>query len=278
LALDRTLIQIRERSFLELLDLAIVVVRQRPWALGMTAALGITPWAALYAGLSVRPEVPGFFLLVLVMLAAPWATAPLTVVLGGLMFGDRPTSRRIALTLLRALPALVLYQGLLRAVLVLIPILIPIIPSRYAFLNEVILLERNRTGERARQSVDRRCGALCGDRGSELFGHWLIQIGFGIMFILAFRWAASAVVEALVDQWTWDQSSLDEPGSWLADRFLWFIDPRAWTTQLAIWITVAFFGVARFLSYIDQRIRLEGWEVELRLRAAGAALENANRW
>ena len=32
---------------------------------------------------------------------------------------------------------------------------------------------------------------------------------------------------------------------------------------------VAFFAVARFLAYIDQRIRLEGWEVELRLRAVG---------
>ncbi|MEO6809995.1 MAG: hypothetical protein ABI353_12855 [Isosphaeraceae bacterium] len=278
MALDRTLIQIRERSFLELLDLALVVLRDRPWALGKTAALGIAPWAALYAGLAAWPEFPAFLLLALVMLASPWATAPLTVVLGGLMFGDRPPPKRIASTLLRALPALMLYQGLLRAVFVLIPILIPIILSRYAFLNEVILLERNKVDERARQSVDRRCGALCGDRGSELFGHWLIQVGFGILFVLAFRWAASAVVDALVDKWTWDQSSLDEPGSWMADRFLWFVDLRAWATQLAIWITVAFFGVARFLSYIDQRIRLEGWEVELRLRAAGAALEDANRW
>lgn len=278
MALDRTLIQIRERSFLELLDLALVVARHRPLALGLTAALGVAPWAALYAGLANRPEFPAFFLLALVMLAAPWATAPLTVVLGGLMFGDRPPTRRIVLTLLRALPALVLYQGLLRAVLIVIPILIPIIPSRYAFLNEVILLERSKGGAGARQSVDRRCGALCGDRGGELFGRWLIQVGFGVGFVLAFRWAASTAVEALVDQWTRDQSSLDEPGSWMVDRLLWFIDPRAWTTQLAIWITVAFFGIARFLSYIDQRIRLEGWEVELRLRAAGAALEDANRW
>jgi hypothetical protein len=42
---------------------------------------------------------------------------------------------------------------------------------------------------------------------------------------------------------------------------------------------VAFFAVVRFLTYIDRRIRLEGWEVELRLRALGAAMmEDAERW
>ena len=45
---DRTLIVIRERSFLDLLDLAFLVVRERPiafWAL--TAVAGIAPFAAL---------------------------------------------------------------------------------------------------------------------------------------------------------------------------------------------------------------------------------------
>ena len=56
-------------------------------------------------------------------------------------------------------------------------------------------------------------------------------------------------------------------------------DPSGpWTAQLGIWIVVAFFGVVRFLTYIDQRIRTEGWEVELRLRAAGLALEDTERW
>ena len=38
-------------------------------------------------------------------------------------------------------------------------------------------------------------------------------------------------------------------------------------TQLAFWIVAVYFAVVRFLSYLDGRIRNEGWEVELLLRA-----------
>ncbi len=38
-----------------------------------------------------------------------------------------------------------------------------------------------------------------------------------------------------------------------------------------VWIAIAFFAVVRFLSYIDRRIRLEGWEIELRLKMVGRA-------
>ena len=43
--------------------------------------------------------------------------------------------------------------------------------------------------------------------------------------------------------------------------------------QLGVWIAIAFFAVARFLIYIDQRIRSEGWELRLRLQAVGRDLE-----
>ena len=36
---------------------------------------------------------------------------------------------------------------------------------------------------------------------------------------------------------------------------------------LSMWIVAGFMTVARFLSYLDLRIRHEGWEVELLLRA-----------
>jgi hypothetical protein len=51
-----------------------------------------------------------------------------------------------------------------------------------------------------------------------------------------------------------------------------------WQFQLPIWLVVAFFAIVRFLAYIDQRIRLEGWEIELRLREVGEALEESRRW
>ena len=42
--------------------------------------------------------------------------------------------------------------------------------------------------------------------------------------------------------------------------------------QVAVWIVVSYFMVVRYLSYLDLRIRTEGWEVELTMRAEAARL------
>ena len=85
---DRTLTQIRERSFLDLLDLSLSVVRARPVVLAVTAFVGILPWAVLNYWVLSDPnlELPLLTWIILLAMEAPWATAPLTVVLGDLMF------------------------------------------------------------------------------------------------------------------------------------------------------------------------------------------------
>ncbi len=65
---DRTLIVIRERSFLELLDLALVVVRDRPVVLGVTALAGIAPFATLNIWLLSDIEFPRVLWLVLLLM------------------------------------------------------------------------------------------------------------------------------------------------------------------------------------------------------------------
>src|SRR4051812_4215043 len=102
----RMLVQIRERTFLEVLDLALVVIRHRPAPIGLAAVVGIAPFAALNALLTSDPEFPLSLFTLLVLLEVPWATAPLTAVLGGLMFDQRPTVDSLLRGLLRALPAL----------------------------------------------------------------------------------------------------------------------------------------------------------------------------
>ncbi len=84
---DHTLIVIRERSFLELLDLGMVVVRDRPAALGLAALAGIAPFAALNFWLLSDVNFSRALWPLLLIMEAPWATAPLTIVLGDLMFG-----------------------------------------------------------------------------------------------------------------------------------------------------------------------------------------------
>ena len=41
---------------------------------------------------------------------------------------------------------------------------------------------------------------------------------------------------------------------------------------IAMWTVASYFTVVRFLSYLDLRIRREGWEVELRMRTEAARL------
>jgi hypothetical protein len=43
---------------------------------------------------------------------------------------------------------------------------------------------------------------------------------------------------------------------------------------ISMWIVAGYLTVVRFLSYLDLRIRHEGWEVELRMRAESTRLKN----
>ncbi|CAN5908033.1 hypothetical protein BH23PLA1_BH23PLA1_32900 [soil metagenome] len=261
MSLDRTLVQIRERSFLDVLDLALVVLRRRPLALGLTAFLGIAPWALLNGLLTsgtgdARPAL----MLLLILLEAPLATAPLTIVLGGLMFGARPSARQVVRTLARQAPLLLLYQGVIRGGLLLTVVFAWVVPAKLAFLNEVILLERGRMSK-----VLSRTSDLTTDRGGELFAQWIVQFLFGGMFVLAFWLALDNALDIFHNRLAWEEPTWENLlGPW---------------PILGLWMVVAFFGVVRFLTYIDQRIRLEGWEVELRLRAVGAAMrEESEPW
>jgi hypothetical protein len=41
---------------------------------------------------------------------------------------------------------------------------------------------------------------------------------------------------------------------------------------LSLWLVVGFFSVVRYLCYLDLRIRREGWEIELKMRAEASRL------
>lgn len=256
MAYDRTLIQIRERGFLDLLDLSVVVIRSWPRMIGLASLVGILPFAGFNVWLyAAYPDLPAILWGPLLVLEIPWATAPLTLVLGGLLFGERPRPARLAWRLLAAAPAMVLGQFFVRGLLLATVVFSPLIVARLAFLDEVILLERV-GGFRA----IRRCGNLCKRREGELLGRSLALSLFSLAFIVCFLVGGSWIVAALIDN---DEAWYRSPSSGLLDLRL----------QVALWTAIAFAGVVRFLCYIDQRIRLEGWAVELTLRDAGLALE-----
>lgn len=254
MAYDRTLIRIRERSFLDLMDLALLVVRRRPGALALAAAGGIAPFALFNGWIS--PDLEGDLSVwpVLFFFEAPWATAPLTVVLGGLMFDQSPPARAVLGRIIRASPSLFLVHFLLRGLLGITFILLPLIPGRFWFASEVILLERG-GGLKALG----RCGQLSMGRSGAFFQMALAQCLLGLVFAVCF-WLGTGQVVSIVFKrsLTWEQPALT---TWSGLRF-----------QLGVWISIAFLTVARFLIYLDQRIRTEGWELRLRLQAVGREL------
>ncbi len=254
---DRLLIQVRERSFLDLLDLTFQVLRERPLVVTIAALAGVLPCAALNYWLESDPASSPAFFVFLLMLETPFATAPLTVALGDLMFNMPVTPRRLGWALLSGLPMLVLTQLMLRGVLLVTVLGYLFFPSRLAYLDEVILLERMRGFK-----VLGRAIALCRGLEGEYFPSWAAQVALGATFVVCFTTGSDTIISALFgDELSWSRPRTGGLGGLLF--------------QSAIWIAVAYFGTFRFLSYIDRRIRLEGWELELRLKAAGRALEEA---
>ncbi len=259
---ERTLVRIRERSFLDVLELALLVVRRRPLPLLVSTVAGVLPFAALNYWLARAGHESAVFWgsIFLPWLEAPLATAALTVMLGGLMFGERPRTWRIVRTVTVSAIPMAFYQVAVRGLLMIIPLLYLVVPARLLFVNEVLLLERG-----GWLKAGRRSGTLCSGSGVELILHWLGQVFFGIWFVLAFWFGTGAVNSVLFSSdLTWDR-----PG---------WSDLAGFRFQLGLWIALAFFTVARFLTYIDQRIRLEGWEIDLRLRSVGKAMEEARAW
>jgi hypothetical protein len=249
MAHDRTLVQIRERSYLDLLDLALLVVRHRPRTLALAAAAGIVPFAALNHWVLSDPEFPRALWPALLFLEAPWATAPLTLVLGGLMFDQQPRAGSILRRITLAVPTLILTHLLLRGLLVITVVLTPVVLAQLWFSNEVILLEKAHGWK-----AIRRCWQLSSGRSGGFFLQWIGQLFFGLVFALCFWLGTGAGFSALFkNTLTWDRPFLND---FSGLRF-----------QLGAWIAIAFFGVARLLIYIDQRIRSEGWELRLRLQA-----------
>jgi hypothetical protein len=260
MAFERTLVQIRERTFLEVLDLALVVLRHRPLVLGLATLAGIAPLAVWNAWIGRDRPLPLPFFALLVFLEAPWATAPLTLVLGALMFGQRLRAGPMLWRLLQALPALLIYQLALRFLLAVTVFLGWIIPVRLLFLNEVILLERVRWWKVPGRSVE-----LCARRGGDLVAQWLAQLFFGTVFVACAWFGTGTVISGLTSsEMTWE---------WPA-----WSDVYSLRFQAALWLALAFCAVTRFLTYLDHRIRKEGWEIQLRLEDASRALEEAEGW
>ena len=253
--LDKARIAIRERSFIDILDLALRVLYRfaRPlavaWLAGVAPAM-IVNSAALYPLREVNAglDLPLPYMLLMVLLVVweiPLITAPMTLYLGQATFQERPAARQIAWEFLGSLGQLILYQVLLR-----VPLL------AWPYLNEVILLERNPMIARRRfaNSTSRRCVELHMHEGGDVFVRALFSAGVALVLAAALWVSIGMIRSLLLSDLDWDNPVFT----------FWF--------QLSLWVVAGYFTVVRFLCYLDRRIRREGWEVELLMRAEGERL------
>jgi hypothetical protein len=99
-----------------------------------------------------------------------------------------------------------------------------------------------------------RSNLLHGASRGMLFGRWLVSLSCGTIMAFALFLASWSILSKLA-------------GHWLSDKTAYLV---LW--PMALWSVIGFFSVVRFLAYLDLRIRHEGWEVELLMRAEAARL------
>ena len=292
--LDRTTIVIRERGLLDILDLSLFVLRRYFVPLAVLFALAIVPLMLvnhLLVGWLIGPDATaGMFarylwlMLLLVVIEAPLVSVFATSYLGQAVFLERPSLRSVLGDVCRVSPRLLVTQGLLRGIVpaalltlvidrysnvnVTVEIfLIPLI-ALYAiglrafrpYLNEIVLLERHplRSADRTVPSIARRSSQLHGFSAGLLLARWMGTVPLAVLLFFSLWGALRFLPGALLNDWSYGP---------LGGPLL-----RPIVYPLAMWLVAAYLSIVRFLSYLDLRIRDEGWEVELLLRAEAGNL------
>jgi hypothetical protein len=260
-----------------------------------TFALGAVPLAILNhyligwtADIDYRDELPWYYLTwmsLLIFVEAPLASIFATAYLGEAMFHERPRIREIIGSIARQWPGvlwcIVILRGPAAAIflaatldpfeeppavqfmfMVFLAIGAGAFRAMRPYIAEIVLLEKNPLGwtsggggsDPAKTTIGQRSATLQGASSGDLIGRWIGAGGAAAGLALAIQctfWFASGV---FLNTWSW--------GPVMTELF----------APLSMWLVACYFTVVRFLSYLDLRIRTEGWEVELRLRAEAARL------
>ena len=296
--LDRTCILIRERGLLETLDLALQILRQHAGPLIVTFALGFVPlmlinhvllgWlmdAEFREGWYLEDEfsaVARFLwdMTALVVIEAPLASIFTTAYLGKVVFLDRPSIGEVFRDVTTLLPRVAWTQLLLRGTAV--AWLLCLTLDRYGefdvfteffllgglagyamliralrpYINEIVLLERNPLRATAPEAitVSKRNSQLHAPSSGDLLARWLGSALFAVLLTVSVLGTFVFLYGVFLNEWK-------------LQPFMF-----VWAYPLSMWLVAGYMSVVRFLNYIDLRIRHEGWEVELRMRAEAARL------
>jgi hypothetical protein len=290
--LDRTGLAVRERSFFDLVDLSFMVLRIYFVPLMKATLLTVAPlWILNFllvdhllrdAVIDESTKAPYIWLMLCLIVAeAPLVSLLPTMYLGRIVFMDDPTLWEVMRDGIKLAPRWIWCQIFVRGIIwvwlvvllcrtadqnsmiawqfALVAAMGLVLPIRAVrpFVNEIIVLERNRVRPKtpSEMTIGRRSGILHGPSGGDIFGRAMVSYILAILLFGALFCTFLFVFRVILNITDWQNPFI-----------LRFIYP------LCLWIVAAYFTVLRFLSYLDIRIRHEGWEVELRLRAEAARL------
>lgn len=301
--LDKTSIVIEQRSADEIFDLSLVVLRNYWRRLVPLAILGALPFFLLnllllqpfmdfdrlvmssreYASREGFLAVYLWVLSAVVYLQSPLAMTGVTYYLGQAVFTEEPSSSQVFRHLRKHWLSLTWILGLVRgsllsllclawtylgfvnttqtAVAISVYLLVVyLIRGFRPFASEILLLElrpvrkdRTKPDELLYARRSRWLHASSGDLFSVQMGLTMISFAFVAVFSLG----GLFIIGVLLGTWTW--------GWWM----------NAVIFPIVLWMMSLWGTVIRFLLYMNTRIRSEGWEIELKLRAESQRLVGA---
>ena len=298
--LDRTEIAIRQRTALELFDLSLIVLRRHVRKIMLTSALlGIpllvadvlaTAWMLgedaylLFEHLdnpqSAMQYRQAYHVVLLYFLQFPLISLPTTVFLGSQIFFEpftlKSLFRRLYPISLRSLLVLGVFRMAVVALVVeafvdrsvawdwyvefwllsVVGLGVVGLRAGWPYAPEILALElcplrRPRRGE---MSFAQRSRSLHSLLRSDLVARFVGASIFALL-LLSMLLAAAMFVQGVTT------------GDWMWNRWFNFL-----VLPTALWLVGLLLVVFRFLSYLDSRIRLEGWELELQLKAEAGRL------
>ncbi len=290
--LDRTHVVVRRRTLSEIGDLSLVMLRRYPSSIGVAFFAGAVPWALLNALLlywipisesdygaddpDAIAEIWRYvcWMSLLVVLQTPAAGVATTIYLGQAVFESRPTWTSVfsdakqyfwrwlwVLGVARwAIPAMAIcafrlgqpadwfWDGMIP---ICILVAATLVRSNRPFMPEILLLEQCplRSKSATDITLSRRSKALHQPMASDLGGRFLAS-----SFILF--WIFMSVVCSMLFIRVIATGNPDWDLFFLTVMF-----------PSSLWLVAGVSVVMRLLNYLDTRIRLEGWEVELAIRA-----------
>lgn len=249
--LEDVQLAIRPRSILECLDITFLFCGRHWVGLLLASMVGIVPFALFNWWVFQDPDFNPYLGYLLLAMETPWATMLLTLYLGQVTFSRRFSLRKAGRDCSRALVQMFAFQVIIRGLCLVIGVLVPMVFLGMYYLNEIILLEQTplaRTWSRRTALNTRALGRIVSLRLMDLI---VLVVGTYLLARLL------ATISEL-----WEDRYQFTPDLLFDDVF-----ELDWQVQVAFWLVIVFLTVFRFVSYLDCRIRREGWDVELKLRA-----------